>query len=446
MTIEFPLSRVILFVAGTSAGYLVMALSATVYFYNRKYHVNRVFSIYVLLLSAWMILGGFNVFIPLWETRIALFQMMLSAFSGALFFLFSRSLADTKKPFRRYDVLWFLPPLFIAFHNGVAIAAPEMPYLFSHSVSIVGLKLYLEPGALYYIHFFTVLAGHAAGGAVVISASRRETNRLYKKRNNILLLALLTVSVGSFATYHIFVLTGLPAPVLLLHPLLAVTMIIAGYSLLATRAWKLEQLLEIIKTDEKLLRNQIDEIKQISCTDPLTRIYNRNMLYDELDNAISRALRYNEPFSIIIFDIDYFKAVNDRYGHLTGDDVLVELTGIVKPLLRKNDLFARWGGEEFIVLAPHTTLWGAKDLAEKIRKRIYRHAFATIGRLSCSFGVCQFDTTCTQKELIKRADNALYRAKTQGRNRICLHIGESEFMTAENDEWVPPAHNKKASA
>ncbi len=445
MTIEFPLSRVILFVAGTSAGYLVMALSATVYFYNRKYHVNRVFSIYALLLSVWIVLGGFNIFIPVWETRIALIQMALSSFSGALFFLFSRSLAGTEKQFRRYDVVWFLPPLFIAFHNGVAIVAPELPYLLSHSVAIVGLKLYLEPGALYYIHLITVLAGHAAGGVLVLRGSRRETNRLHKKRNNILLLALLTGSAGCFATYHFFVLTGLPAPVLLLHPMLALTIIITGYSLLATRAWNIEQLLEIIKTDENLLKKQIDELKQISCTDPLTLIYNRNMLYDELDNAISRALRYNEPFSIIIFDIDYFKAVNDRYGHLTGDDVLVELTGIVKPLLRKNDLFARWGGEEFIVLAPHTTLWGAKDLAEKIRKRIYKHTFATIGRLSCSFGVSQFDTTCTQKELIKRADNALYRAKTQGRNRICLHIGESECVTAESEEWVPQIHKKKAS-
>lgn len=443
MTVEVPLLKILLFIAGTITACLVLALSATVYFYNRKSRINRTFAIYALLASIWMGLGVFNIFIPLWDARIALVQMMFSSFLGAIFFLFGKAIADGNTAFKKHHALWFLPPLFIVIYSSFVLLTPEMLAGFKPVLVIEGLKLYRRPDLLYWAHSLFVLLGHAAGGVMILRANRKENNLLYKRRNNIILLALFIGTGGCFATYNLFVLAGRPAPILLFLPLLTAAMIITGYSLLATKAWRLEHLVEIIKTDEKLLKKQINEITQISRTDPLTRIYNRNMLYDELDRAISRALRYNAPFSIIMIDIDYFKEVNDAFGHVTGDEVLVELTGLVQSLLRKNDLFARWGGEEFIVLAPHTMIRGAKDLAEKIRVNVSRHRFATIGRLSCSFGVCQFDTTCTRNELIKRADKALFRAKTKGRNRICIHWGESRYMTAESDDQYAACDKKE---
>lgn len=239
---------------------------------------------------------------------------------------------------------------------------------------------------------------------------------------------------GCFVIGNLFPLLNHPTPVVLYFPLIAISMIIASYSLLATQSWKLEYFIEIIRNDEKLLKKQFNEIKRLSYMDPLTEIYNRNMLYEELDNFISRAHRYNEPVSIIIFDIDHFKQVNDIHGHLTGDEVLVELADLVQSLLRKNDLLARWGGEEFIILVPHATLHGAIELAGKIQNHISEHSFKKIKRLRCSFGVCQYNTLYTQKEFLTWADKALYKAKQWGRNRICVYSKKSGFITIEGEE------------
>ena len=239
---------------------------------------------------------------------------------------------------------------------------------------------------------------------------------------------------GCFVIGNLFALLNLPTPVVLYFPMIALTMIIASYSLLATQSWKLEYFTEIIKNDKKLLKKQFNEIKRLSYMDPLTEIYNRNMLYEELDNFISRAHRYNEPVSIIIFDIDHFKEVNDVHGHITGDEVLVELAELVQSLLRKSDLLARWGGEEFIILVPHTTFHGAIELAQKIQNNISKHAFTKIGKLRCSFGVCQYNALYTQKEFLTWADKALYKAKQQGRNRICVYTKKSGFITIEGEK------------
>jgi polar amino acid transport system substrate-binding protein len=159
-------------------------------------------------------------------------------------------------------------------------------------------------------------------------------------------------------------------------------------------------------------------LEDMATTDPLTKIANRNKLNLVMDNAIQTALRYNLPLSIIFFDIDNFKDINDKLGHETGDDILVELTTLVNKQIRLSDLFARWGGEEFIIVLPETDHNQALILAEKLRKTIDEHTFGVSIKSTCSFGVTQLHEDDDEHTLLKRADVALYSAKERGKNRV----------------------------
>jgi len=155
-------------------------------------------------------------------------------------------------------------------------------------------------------------------------------------------------------------------------------------------------------------------------TDPLTGLFNRWKFNDGLAAEIERFHRQHVPFSLVMYDIDRFKEVNDIYGHQTGDRVLVRASSIVSHALRQNDLLARWGGEEFVVLLVGDGGDAAAMVAEKLRTLIADTAFDAVGHITCSFGVAECMTGDTPDRLIARADNALYRAKLNGRNRVEL--------------------------
>lgn len=161
-----------------------------------------------------------------------------------------------------------------------------------------------------------------------------------------------------------------------------------------------------------------DELKRISVTDHLTQIFNRVKFTNTLKDEILRADRYQVPLSLIMFDIDNFKQVNDTHGHDAGDYVLVEVVKIVQGMIRDTDLFARWGGEEFILLLPNTEDEDAFCLAERIRTAVDDFEFETVGSISASFGVTEYSPSESEDECTKRLDEALYRAKDLGRNRV----------------------------
>lgn len=166
----------------------------------------------------------------------------------------------------------------------------------------------------------------------------------------------------------------------------------------------------------KLLHQQMS---LMAYTDPLTNIYNRLHFGHFLDAEIDRVKRYGGTFSIIFFDLDRFKEVNDEYGHLVGDEVLKRVTEIVEKANRNADIFARYGGEEFIILAPATDIAGARAHAERLRNDIEHHRFSEISHLTCSFGVAEYKPDADDvTSLFKRADTALYNAKKLGRNRV----------------------------
>ena len=166
----------------------------------------------------------------------------------------------------------------------------------------------------------------------------------------------------------------------------------------------------------KLLHQQMS---LMAYTDPLTNIYNRLHFGHFLDAEIDRVKRYGGTFSIIFFDLDRFKEVNDEYGHLVGDEVLKRVAEIVEKANRNADIFARYGGEEFIILAPATDIAGARVHAERLRNDIEHYRFSEISHLTCSFGVAEYKPDADDvMSLFKRADTALYNAKKLGRNRV----------------------------
>ncbi len=152
--------------------------------------------------------------------------------------------------------------------------------------------------------------------------------------------------------------------------------------------------------------------------DLLTRIYNRRKFNELLTLEVVKAKKTGEDLSVIFFDIDHFKRVNDTYGHKAGDYVLKELSSLISSKIRRYDVFCRWGGEEFLILLPGTELVNAAKLADKLRKHVMSHDFTEVERITCSFGVASFVKQDNPDSFVNRADGALYRAKESGRNRV----------------------------
>lgn len=165
--------------------------------------------------------------------------------------------------------------------------------------------------------------------------------------------------------------------------------------------------------------NQImHALQQRACTDALTGAANRQKLECDIEQMRNRVLRYGNSFSMVIFDIDHFKNVNDTFGHTAGDSVLIELTQIVQEQIRDVDFLYRYGGEEFVILLSDTDLAGATAAAEKIRQSIEAHTFRYVDSLTASFGASQYSPDESAEKFIKRADENLYHVKKSGRNGV----------------------------
>jgi diguanylate cyclase (GGDEF)-like protein len=166
-----------------------------------------------------------------------------------------------------------------------------------------------------------------------------------------------------------------------------------------------------------------EEVFKLTITDGLTQVNNRRHFDETLEREFLRARRHTRPLSLLVLDIDYFKRVNDQFGHLAGDHVLRELAGLVQGRVRRDETVARYGGEEFVVLLPETPIEGAVSLAENLRARIEAHSFVFQGvtiPVTVSVGCAEAsDADKTAQELFRRADEHLYKAKGGGRNRVC---------------------------
>ena len=167
------------------------------------------------------------------------------------------------------------------------------------------------------------------------------------------------------------------------------------------------------------LEQNVKTLEEISSIDSLTKIFNRSKFYERINHEIKIADRYNIELGLIFFDIDYFKKINDTYGHKSGDDVLVEISSKVSAYIREVDTFARWGGEEFVILLPGSSAQSTFKLAEKCRLLIKSTEFTDKKiHVTSSFGVSNYQSGETLNKLFLRADKALYKAKDNGRNQV----------------------------
>jgi diguanylate cyclase (GGDEF)-like protein len=195
---------------------------------------------------------------------------------------------------------------------------------------------------------------------------------------------------------------------------------------------ELRQEIELRTMTEESLRRSEELYRQLAITDPLTGIFNRRHFYQLAESELQRSCRYCHPSAVLMIDIDYFKRVNDTYGHAIGDQVLQALAGLVREALRSLDIFARYGGEEFIVLLPETDLRAVRPIAERLCRKIAETPLPIEPNpinITISVGVSAFDPpaksfpsskTATLDQLIDLADKALYKAKKAGRNRVCI--------------------------
>jgi len=227
--------------------------------------------------------------------------------------------------------------------------------------------------------------------------------------------------------------------------LLLVLAVLSGYS------WRLHSYrVTLQRTNERLvaaedqLRKQNDILSRLSVTDALTGSFNRYKLDQALTDKISLAQRYQRPLSIILFDLDLFKLVNDSFGHQTGDEILRQFSECVMQKIRQSDIFGRWGGEEFMLISPETTLHDAVCLAEKIRERIALMPTPAEGlRLTVSAGVVEWQPGESRSELVQRCDMQLYAAKREGRNRVChdCRAGVKPAAVTINPNHLPHNHS-----
>jgi diguanylate cyclase (GGDEF)-like protein/hemerythrin-like metal-binding protein len=211
---------------------------------------------------------------------------------------------------------------------------------------------------------------------------------------------------------------------------------------------ELNDMVTVLCTENRNLKATQRELEQLVSTDRLTGVGNRRSFEQQAEAEVARAKRYGVPTSLILFDVDRFKLINDHFGHQVGDSVLVQLARRVSYRLRDTDSLSRWGGEEFAVLTPCTPVTGAVYLAEKIREIVVSEDFDLVGAVSISLGVAQLRPGECAANWIARADELLYQAKHLGRNQVRASNREPEdtlpFVLVWGDQFV--VHHERIDA
>jgi diguanylate cyclase (GGDEF)-like protein len=205
------------------------------------------------------------------------------------------------------------------------------------------------------------------------------------------------------------------------HPHLVMALsVVSDMVLLVALIWLFALMIRRVETERAVIQRQAE-------TDQLTGIYNRRHFETSLDQEIERARRYNSTLSLLMIDVDNFKQLNDSHGHLVGDRLLYQLTRECESCLRASDVFCRYGGDEFAIIAPETPGPAAMALARRMRQSIGSITLGSSpGALAISIGIAVWEESFnTKDDIISAADSALYQAKSAGRNRECLYFSQT---------------------
>ena len=208
-------------------------------------------------------------------------------------------------------------------------------------------------------------------------------------------------------------------------PILDVDGDIVEYIAIRHDVTEFEETKDQLSTLNMAMKNRIDELYNMATSleeeasiDSLTGAYNRSKFEKLFDKELEKAQVSGNILSVVMLDIDHFKSINDNYGHHIGDEVLKGLVELITNNLKRADIFARWGGEEFVILLPRTDLQSAVKLAESLRIKIEYETFATVGNITASFGVGEYKDKESKKDIFSRVDRLLYQAKDAGRNMV----------------------------
>ena len=212
-----------------------------------------------------------------------------------------------------------------------------------------------------------------------------------------------------------------------LAALIVTTAVAAGIQRRLTLTTQLQKVRGALEESNVALRATLAAAEMLAARDQLTGLCNRRNFDQRLEGTIARAGRHGDVFSLLMIDIDHFKNINDYYGHSIGDEVLRRFGEVLTARLRQNDVAARWGGEEFVVLADGANLDNARMLAEQIRESVATTTFSPVPRVTVSVGIADYQEGETGDDLLRRADKALYGAKRNGRNRV---------IAAENSQML----------
>jgi len=337
-------------------------------------------------------------------------------------------------------------------------APPEAPATYVQLITVITLDVFLLFGLVSRrlpmpwadVLLFAMLAISVAFPLVAWHVDARvlasDTDALAVLLWSVLLMPLAFVVFGTrrglwVSVATIVVLAVLITPAVAPSPLSARSPIVVGAAQhlgfihvgVVALVWLLSRRLEHLTR----ARARADLLAEQAMTDPLTRIANRRRLTDELDALIANAQRHQRPLSVMISDIDWFKRVNDTYGHDVGDQVLIEVARRLGHTVRAGDLIGRWGGEEFVVIAPESDLDDTVQLAERCREATRSAPFEAIGTITASFGVATLAADDDRRSLLRRADLALYTAKNQGRDQVVAINGvhsPEDLPTADRPE------------
>lgn len=318
-----------------------------------------------------------------------------------------------------------------------AIRAKLDPYMIENGVGHNDPALMIEYGALTASGDALIKEVQAMSSEAVL----RMDQKAAQTRNYVIIISLLIVT--SMVSLHTDLFRSIAIPVKRLRLLMSE---ISGKArdgelkgeeavLLSERlnraekrmAGRLSDIRDLVSSFDSMItavNGHIDErravegqLMRVAVTDELTQAYNRSKFEEIIGREMERSSRLKQPLSVIIFDIDRFKMINDSFGHLTGDDVLRTLAALARESIRDTDYLVRWGGEEFLVVSPETAIDKAALMAERLRRVMCEHVFEYIGSMTASFGVAEYREGESRDSFILRADNAMYSAK-RTRNKV----------------------------